>query len=350
LSEPLRERLLAEIELRPSVKSRTPALAHLLPFLAPERSDEIVSKCLDELRLIDDKLAQAAAIADLLPFVPREIWDSTLYWGLASASLGEPLNGPGRDGGPWDAAARSRALVRFARYLPEALRFLVVSAVSLVDDENEKATALQAIAPWLVTERLLGDAVIIAEKLRAPAPYARAISAIALWMPRHQAELRDTAVAPDPTKAEEAVEVEQPEEPHSKSVSAMVLERYNQATIQLAEIYQDLTFMQALSVSPRLPFVMVSGALGAVAARSLDLGRIALLPSAWADERTFVPPLGLPQGVFTPMVVALFVFLLAGLCGAAYAGFVRKPKDQKAASAVLHLLSFFSGTFLGSKV
>ena len=70
---------------------------------------------------------------------------------------------------------------------------------------------------------------------------------------------------------------------------------------------------------------------------------------ALADERSFSPPLGLPQSIFTDLVIGLAFLFNILVIGLFYAGYIAKPKNQGAANAVSHLVTFLSGAFLGIK-
>ena len=122
------------------------------------------------------------------------------------------------------------------------------------------------------------------------------------------------------------------------------LEDYRNKVREAAAIFAQLTTRESVRTFPSYStaaFVAVSG---------VYFGRyFPLVKQALANERAFTPPLGLPQSVFTGFVIgfaALFCVLVLGLF---YAGYIAKPKNQSAANAVSHLVTFLSGALLGIK-
>jgi len=70
---------------------------------------------------------------------------------------------------------------------------------------------------------------------------------------------------------------------------------------------------------------------------------------ALADERSFSSPLGLPQSIFTDLVIGLAFLFNILVIGLFYAGYIAKPKNKGAANAVSHLVTLLSDALLGIK-
>jgi hypothetical protein len=114
---------------------------------------------------------------------------------------------------------------------------------------------------------------------------------------------------------------------------------------QAEELYTYLSPSDALKTFPK----------GSIAAFLITLGMysgryLVLIKSALADQPTFLPPFGLPQSVFTVVILGFILLFFVLVLGLFYAGFLAKKKSQPAANAVSHLVTFLSGTLLGIRM
>jgi hypothetical protein len=116
------------------------------------------------------------------------------------------------------------------------------------------------------------------------------------------------------------------------------LDKYNAAKSAAANIFADLTPVQAIRTLSPNTILAVLAAFGVYAGK-----HITVIRSAFAQTHTFVPPLGLSQDKFTAIVIGFLI--LAGLLfiGLFYAGYIGKPKNQAAANTVNHFAIFVSG-------
>jgi hypothetical protein len=74
---------------------------------------------------------------------------------------------------------------------------------------------------------------------------------------------------------------------------------------------------------------------------------LTVIKSALAADHAFSPPLGLSQPVFTSIVLGFAVLFGILVLGLFYVGYIAKDKNQSAANAVSHLVTFLSGALLG---
>lgn len=118
--------------------------------------------------------------------------------------------------------------------------------------------------------------------------------------------------------------------------------RYKQLESRLAREFGKLTTYEALSLFPKPSFAALCTAIGIYAVNYVSFFR-----QAFAADQAFVPPLGLSHSAFTAIVMlfaGLFSVLVLGLF---YVGYIAKPRNQGAANAVAHLITFLSGALLG---
>jgi hypothetical protein len=131
----------------------------------------------------------------------------------------------------------------------------------------------------------------------------------------------------------------------TKTSPTHALHQYYQSTNRLRSMYSLLTFKQTLRVFPKEPLSFMIIVLGIVLSRY-----ISIISTALADPRTYTPPLGLSQPVFTGIVIMFSVILVMLVSGLFWAGFIAKRKSLDAANVIVHLVTFLSGALLGTRM
>jgi hypothetical protein len=141
----------------------------------------------------------------------------------------------------------------------------------------------------------------------------------------------------------------------SKRDSDSPLESYREFETALDRVYARLTLVEALSVrSSQLAFPIILGAGWLSASAGISIKQLfseLMISSAFAqqaEKTAFTPPLGLPQPLFTAIVVAVAVVALGVVIGLVYAGYFASRKSTKAATIVEHFLTFVLGVLFGS--
>ena len=86
----------------------------------------------------------------------------------------------------------------------------------------------------------------------------------------------------------------------SEAIAAVSFDEYRAALDKAAAIFAHLTTWDAIRTFPSQSIVAISAMLGIYLGRYLQIIKVAL-----ADERFFSPPLGLPQSIFTYLVIGL---------------------------------------------
>jgi uncharacterized protein YjbI with pentapeptide repeats len=137
---------------------------------------------------------------------------------------------------------------------------------------------------------------------------------------------------------------------------------YNRKMSELDTAYGNLSFIEAIRARGIFYIILsICSVTWGLTNFFMMVGRVlsnlyvSVLPLAFAAPSgdgvpPFTPPLGIPQNIFT-IIVLIFVGVLAIIIVAlVYAGFIAKPKSTKAASVVEHFGSFLLGALFGTKV
>jgi hypothetical protein len=117
---------------------------------------------------------------------------------------------------------------------------------------------------------------------------------------------------------------------------------YKDSLAKAAVMFAHLTTWEAIRTFPSQSIVAISAVVGVYLGQYLHIVKAAL-----ADEHSFSPPLGLPQSIFTDLVIGIAILFAILVLGLFYSGYIAKPKNQGAANAVSHLVTFLSGALLG---
>lgn len=122
------------------------------------------------------------------------------------------------------------------------------------------------------------------------------------------------------------------------------LAAYRSAVHLSATIFAKLNTQDALRTFPAHTLTALFAVVGVYAGPYIHL-----ISQAFASEQLYQPPLGLPQNIFTGIVLIFVALLVVLILGLFYVGYILKPKNQSAANAVSHLVVFLAGALLGHR-
>jgi hypothetical protein len=130
---------------------------------------------------------------------------------------------------------------------------------------------------------------------------------------------------------------------------------YDVKKLELERAYSQLTFAETIRVRGIFRIILVLVSLIWMLYLALSKINSLVLPAAHAAQpvtspRTFIPPLGLTQGIFNIIVLMFAVVMVFVVGAAAYSAFLARSKNAKAASFVEHLGTFLVGTLFGTVV
>src|SRR5262249_9716154 len=152
-AETLQQALVAA-ETIEDVVAQARALARLLPYLPEPRRAEVLQQALAVAQTIETGQARAAVLIDLIPYLPEPRRAEVLQQAFAAVqAIGVQAI---EDIGEW-----AGALARLAPHLPEALlQQVLVTVQGMPKYAWERATTLVRLAPYL-SEALQQQAVAI---------------------------------------------------------------------------------------------------------------------------------------------------------------------------------------------